>query len=107
MRFSAFATCIIEQPSDNADLLGKTGRFPKNLKLCLDVGENKFTHQWRKPLETSYNTYLEVYEEEKCTNMKSMNNGQIEISKAFCILQEINRFGDRQPQDYYIFYENT
>ena len=49
IRFSAFATCIIKQPSDNADLLGKTGRFPKTLKLCLDVGENKFT-QWRKPL---------------------------------------------------------
>ena len=24
--------------------------FQKKLKLCLDVGENKFTHQWRKPL---------------------------------------------------------
>ena len=43
VRFSAFATCMIEQPSDNADLVEQTGRFPKILKLCLDVGKNKFT----------------------------------------------------------------
>ena len=56
IRFSAFATCIIEKPSDNADLLGKTGRFPKKIKAL----PRRRWEQIYPPVEETFKKHLTI-----------------------------------------------